>query len=80
MMMGTADEIVKAPEKGPVFMEDLPEEEQVVVVVMSFYNKSQTCLSLYFSTPCYFAEITHFFIYLLVVMMLQKHLLITKFC
>lgn len=33
MMMGTADEIVKAPEKGPVFMEDLPEEEQVVAVV-----------------------------------------------
>ncbi|KAF7124064.1 hypothetical protein RHSIM_Rhsim12G0204700 [Rhododendron simsii] len=32
MMMGTADEIVKAPEKGPVFMEDLPEEEQVVAV------------------------------------------------
>lgn len=35
MMMGTADEIVKAPEKGPVFMEDLPEEEQVVAVVRS---------------------------------------------
>lgn len=34
-MMGTADEIVKAPEKGPVFMEDLPEEEQVVAVVNS---------------------------------------------
>ncbi|KAG1346405.1 putative Ubiquitin carboxyl-terminal hydrolase 6 [Cocos nucifera] len=34
MMMGTADEIVKAPEKGPVFMEDLPEEEQVVAVVL----------------------------------------------
>ncbi|KAG5523515.1 hypothetical protein RHGRI_035352 [Rhododendron griersonianum] len=33
MMMGTADEIVKAPEKGPVFMEDLPEEEQVVAVL-----------------------------------------------
>lgn len=33
MMMGTADEIVKAPEKGPVFMEDLPEEEQAVAVV-----------------------------------------------
>ena len=33
MMMGTADEIVKAPEKGPVFMEDLPEEEQVVALV-----------------------------------------------
>ncbi|XP_022723681.1 ubiquitin carboxyl-terminal hydrolase 7-like isoform X4 [Durio zibethinus] len=34
MMMGTADEIVKAPEKGPVFMEDLPEEEQVVSLVL----------------------------------------------
>lgn len=33
MMMGTADEIIKAPEKGPVFVEDLPEEEQVVAVV-----------------------------------------------
>lgn len=32
-MMGTADEIVNAPEKSPVFMEDLPEEEQVVAVV-----------------------------------------------
>ncbi|CAK7356823.1 unnamed protein product [Dovyalis caffra] len=35
MMMGTADEIVKAPEKGPVFMEDLPEEEQVVAVIIA---------------------------------------------
>lgn len=33
MMMGTAGEIAKAPEKGPVFMEDLPEEEQAVAVV-----------------------------------------------
>lgn len=33
MMMGTADEIVKAPEKGPVFAEDMPEEELVVSVV-----------------------------------------------
>jgi ubiquitin carboxyl-terminal hydrolase 14 len=33
MMMGTADEIIKAPETGPVFMEDLPEEEQVVALV-----------------------------------------------
>jgi ubiquitin carboxyl-terminal hydrolase 14 len=32
MMMGTAD-IIKAPEKGPVFMEDLPEEELVVAMV-----------------------------------------------
>ena len=32
MMMGTAD-VVKLPEKGPVFMEDLPEEEQVVALV-----------------------------------------------
>ena len=33
MMMGTADEIIKAPEKGPVFMEDLPEEEQAICLV-----------------------------------------------
>lgn len=33
MMMGTAEEIIKAPEKGPVFVEDLPEEEQVVNLV-----------------------------------------------
>nr|CAB3477344.1 unnamed protein product [Digitaria exilis] len=33
MMIGTADEIVKAPEKGPVFVEDLPEEEQVVALL-----------------------------------------------
>ena len=52
MMMGTADEIVKAPEKGPVFMEDLPEEEQVVVAVMPFFEDiysftpfSSLCLS-----------------------------------
>lgn len=40
MMIGTADEIVKAPEKGPVFVEDLPEEEQaaaLVCVASSFY-------------------------------------------
>ncbi|KAG2722772.1 hypothetical protein I3760_02G141400 [Carya illinoinensis] len=34
MMMGTADEIIKAPEKGPVFVEDLPEEEQAVAMVL----------------------------------------------
>jgi len=33
MMMGTADEIVKAPEKDPVFIEDLTEEGQVLAVV-----------------------------------------------
>lgn len=33
MMMGTADEIIKAPEKGPLFAEDMPEEAQVVNVV-----------------------------------------------
>uniref|UniRef100_A0A1D1Y2F2 Ubiquitin carboxyl-terminal hydrolase n=1 Tax=Anthurium amnicola TaxID=1678845 RepID=A0A1D1Y2F2_9ARAE len=45
MMMGTADEVVKAPEKGPVFMEDLPEEEQVVAVGHSagLYNLGNTC-------------------------------------
>lgn len=31
--MGTADEIMKSPEKGTVFVEDLPEEEQVAAVV-----------------------------------------------
>ncbi|KAL8113745.1 ubiquitin carboxyl-terminal hydrolase 6-like isoform X1 [Apium graveolens] len=45
MMMGTADEVVKAPEKGPVFMEDLPEEEQVVVAGHSagLFNLGNTC-------------------------------------
>ncbi|KAJ8756232.1 hypothetical protein K2173_024779 [Erythroxylum novogranatense] len=45
MMMGTADEIVKAPEKGPVFMEDLPEEEQVVAIGHSsgLFNLGNTC-------------------------------------
>lgn len=45
MMMGTADEIVKAPEKGPVFMEDLPEEEQVVALghTAGLFNLGNTC-------------------------------------
>jgi ubiquitin carboxyl-terminal hydrolase 14 len=45
MMMGTADEIMKAPEKGPVFVEDLPEEEQVVAVGHSagLFNLGNTC-------------------------------------
>ncbi|PKA56288.1 Ubiquitin carboxyl-terminal hydrolase 6 [Apostasia shenzhenica] len=45
MMMGTADEVVKAPEKRPVFMEDLPEEEQVVNVGLSsgLFNLGNTC-------------------------------------
>ncbi|KAK1289465.1 Ubiquitin carboxyl-terminal hydrolase 6 [Acorus calamus] len=45
MMMGTADEIVKAPEKSIVFMEDLPEEEQVVAVGHSagLFNLGNTC-------------------------------------
>lgn len=41
MMMGTVDEIVKSPEKGTVFVEDLPEEEQVAAVV------SFSCFHLY---------------------------------
>jgi hypothetical protein len=45
MMMGTADEIVKAPEKGPVFMEDLPEEQQAANLVI---------LSSEFRTVCMF--------------------------
>ncbi|XP_008462369.1 ubiquitin carboxyl-terminal hydrolase 6 [Cucumis melo] len=45
MMMGTADEIVKAPEKGPVFIEDLPEDEQVLAVGHSagLFNLGNTC-------------------------------------
>ncbi|KAJ7951658.1 Ubiquitin carboxyl-terminal hydrolase [Quillaja saponaria] len=45
MMMGTADEIVKAPEKGPVFMEDLPEDEQAIAVGHSagLFNLGNTC-------------------------------------
>ncbi|PON35743.1 Ubiquitinyl hydrolase, partial [Parasponia andersonii] len=45
MMMGTADEIVKPPEKGPVFMEDLPEEEQAVSLGHSagLFNLGNTC-------------------------------------
>ncbi|XP_073140285.1 ubiquitin carboxyl-terminal hydrolase 6 [Henckelia pumila] len=45
MMMGTADEVVKAPEKGPVFAEDMPEEEQVVTVGHSagLINLGNTC-------------------------------------
>ncbi|KAK6125090.1 hypothetical protein DH2020_041154 [Rehmannia glutinosa] len=45
MMMGTADEIVKAPEKGPVFAEDMPEEELVVAVGHSagLLNLGNTC-------------------------------------
>ncbi|ERN15450.1 ubiquitin carboxyl-terminal hydrolase 6 [Amborella trichopoda] len=45
MMMGTADEVVKTPEKGPVFVEDLPEDEQVVAVGHSagLYNLGNTC-------------------------------------
>lgn len=44
MMMGTAD-IIKAPEKGPVFMEDLPEEELVVAMGHSagLFNLGNTC-------------------------------------
>lgn len=45
MMMGTADEIIKSPEKGTVFVEDLPEEEQVVAVghTAGLFNLGNTC-------------------------------------
>uniref|UniRef100_A0A0C9S559 Ubiquitin carboxyl-terminal hydrolase n=1 Tax=Wollemia nobilis TaxID=56998 RepID=A0A0C9S559_9CONI len=45
MMMGTADEVVKAPENGPVFVEDLPEEEQVATVghTAGLFNLGNTC-------------------------------------
>ncbi|XP_057455261.1 ubiquitin carboxyl-terminal hydrolase 7-like [Lotus japonicus] len=45
MMMGTVDEIVKSPEKGTVFVEDLPEEEQVAAVghTAGLFNLGNTC-------------------------------------
>ncbi|KAK4267345.1 hypothetical protein QN277_024134 [Acacia crassicarpa] len=45
MMMGTADEIVKIPEKGTVFVEDLPEEEQAVSLghTAGLFNLGNTC-------------------------------------
>ncbi|GAU27391.1 hypothetical protein TSUD_356260, partial [Trifolium subterraneum] len=45
MMMGTADEIIKSPEKGTVFVEDLPEEEQVAAVghTAGLFNLGNTC-------------------------------------
>lgn len=45
MMMGTAEEVVKAPEKGPIFMEDLPEEAQVAALghTSGLYNLGNTC-------------------------------------
>nr|VDD01059.1 unnamed protein product [Brassica oleracea] len=45
MMMGTADEVVKAPEKAIVFAEDLPEEEQATNLGYSagLVNLGNTC-------------------------------------
>jgi hypothetical protein len=48
MMIGTADEIVKAPEKGPVFVEDLPEEEQVVVLVRTRSHSEHVHNAMYY--------------------------------
>lgn len=67
MMMGTADEIVKAPEKGPLFAEDLPEEQQVVDVVRFIIIYMISCnsknafnkISVYFHTrACKMERIT----------------------
>lgn len=53
MMMGTADEIPKAPEKGPMFVEDLPEEEQNVASLVS--NESQCRILLSHECDIYLA-------------------------
>lgn len=50
MMMGTADEIVKAPEMGPVFMEDLPEEEQAANLVTFRLNLGAFVCILWFGS------------------------------
>nr|GEV63969.1 ubiquitin carboxyl-terminal hydrolase 7 [Tanacetum cinerariifolium] len=51
MMMGTADEIVKVSEKGPVFMEDLSKEEQVadmdVAADPTLSCRKSVCCALY---------------------------------
>nr|GEU56578.1 hypothetical protein [Tanacetum cinerariifolium] len=39
MMMGTADEIVKVSEKGPVFVEDRSKEEQVADMISHFNDR-----------------------------------------
>ncbi|KAH1048134.1 hypothetical protein J1N35_038918 [Gossypium stocksii] len=52
MMIGTADEIVKAPEKGPVFVEDLPEEEQLISLLISVLSGSQ-CWLFNLGNTCY---------------------------
>ncbi|GAV80267.1 ubiquitin domain-containing protein/UCH domain-containing protein [Cephalotus follicularis] len=45
MMMGSVDEIVKPPENGPVFVEDLPEEKQAVALghTAGLFNLGNTC-------------------------------------
>ncbi len=46
MLMGTAEEIPKAPEKGPVFVEDLPEDEQGTAALghtAGLVNLGNTC-------------------------------------
>ncbi|KAF3791717.1 Ubiquitin carboxyl-terminal hydrolase 7 [Nymphaea thermarum] len=51
MMMGTAEEAMKAPEKNTVFMEDLTEDQQVVAVVFKF-RKEQRLRSFLSSSNC----------------------------
>ena len=38
MMMGSAEEIPQAPQKGPVFVEDLPEEDQEHAALVWIYS------------------------------------------
>jgi len=65
MMMGTADEVVEAPKEGPVFMEDLPEEKQVVALVRLVTLNN----SLIFAQLLLFDPITnHLMVYMLVCM------------
>ena len=37
-MMGSAEEIPQAPQKGPVFVEDLPEEDQEHAALVWIYS------------------------------------------
>lgn len=56
-MMGTADEVVKAPEKGPIFVEDMPEQDQFINLVKCLYpliliTRPIMLIFWYYGSPC----------------------------
>lgn len=57
-MMGTADEVVKAPEKGPIFVEDMPEQDQFINLVkclnhpLILITRPIMLIFWYYGSPC----------------------------